>query len=332
MKIDLIMSLKNILIRKRLALLLIFLTLILTPIHGQVKKTNNPPKGKIVVVMNNGEKFTGVILQEQQSQSILKSSNLLQKRNNNPINKLENKIQQLTPNDQVEVVMKSKESYSGFIEYYTKELLVLNSINGRFNLYRQKVKSVSVKQVNSTKNSFNKSITVLNLNTSDGILQLYTSMVNHLEWINKNKVKEKKKKYKIICKIKSGKKLKGYLSQINNDGIVVSKNKKTIAYYLNNSSSNIDLTSIKSIKFRKPGTITTGMLIGAGFLFTLGYTNVRSGSIDLGPLLGSLTGIAFATPGAIIGGGIGSLNVIKIPLDGDKKELIRTLKEYEWEY
>ena len=86
------------------------------------------------------KKFTGEILQEQQSQSILKSSNLLQKRNNNPINKLENKIQQLTPNHQVEVIMKSKKTYSGFIEYYTKELLVLNSINGRFNLYQSKRK------------------------------------------------------------------------------------------------------------------------------------------------------------------------------------------------
>ena len=154
-------SMMNTFLRKRLALLLVLLTLILTPIHGQVKKTNNPPKGKIVVVMNNGKKFTGEILQEQQSQSILKISDLLQKRNNKPINELEKQIQQLTPNHQVEVIMKSKKTYSGFIEYYTKELLVLNSINGRFNLYSQNVKSV--KQVNSTKNSFNKSITVLNL-------------------------------------------------------------------------------------------------------------------------------------------------------------------------
>ena len=281
--------------------------------------------------MNNGKKCTGEILQEQQSQSILKRSELLQKNNNHPINELEKQIQQLTPNDQADVVMKSKESYSGFIEYYTKELLVLNSINGRFSLYSQKVKSVSVKQLNSTKIPFNKSIPVFNLNTSDGILQLYTSKVNHLEWINKNKLKERTKKYKIICKLKNGEKLKGYLSQIDDEGIVVSKNKKTIAYYLNNSSSNIDLTSIKSIKFRKQGAITTGVLIGAAALFWQGYTSARKG-YDLGSDGGGIIGTVFAIPGAIIGGGIGSLFVTKIPLDGDKKELIKTLKEYEWKY
>ncbi len=132
----------------------------------------------------------------------------------------------------------------------------------------------------------------------------------------------KQKVYKTWVSLNSSpfNKVKGVLYNLKDSSISIAKfDRKMDCYFDESQITDIAISDIKWIKFRKKNSLRNGTLIGIGFGMIVGGIYLASESYkdpSMTPVEGALFGAwLFSLPGAIVGSFIGSLQ-IKIPING----------------